>query len=181
MKLLLVGIVNDGMNRGSDDRRDQNDRKHCCPQERWLGGRRDHPFAKNSEISCEEMAPSRSMRQRASSSVRSTMVEAISRGEAPPSTIIGIRTPSCSLTSSALVHSDSPLRLAEVAVIGIPAAVTTAIGIAAFGTRSATFPVFAVTFSGNLDAAFTIIVNGPGQNFAASAWNSSGSGLANSS
>jgi len=38
--------------------------------------------------------------------------------------------------------------LAEVAVRGTPAALTTANGMGAAGTRSATFPVFAVTFSG---------------------------------
>src|SRR5438067_8130375 len=93
------------------------------------------------------------------------MVDGISRGDVPPSTMIGIRIPSWSRTAIAVVHSDSPLRLAEVAVIGIPAAVTTASGILAFGTRSATLPVFAVTFSGRREAAFTIRVSGPGQNF----------------
>jgi len=73
-----------------------------------------HPCAKNSEISWAEIAPSRMMRQRASSSVRSTMVEGISRGEVPPSTIMEIRPFSCSRTASAVVHSFSPLRLAEV-------------------------------------------------------------------
>jgi len=38
---------------------------------------------KNSEISGAGMAPSRKMRQRASSSVRSTIVDATSRGEVP--------------------------------------------------------------------------------------------------
>jgi len=53
-----------------------------------------HPWAKNSEISWEGMAPSRITFQRASGSVRSTIVEAISRGEAPPSTMMEMR--SCS-------------------------------------------------------------------------------------
>src|SRR5947208_10294695 len=52
---------------------------------------RTHPCAKNSEISGAGMAPSRKMRQRASSSVRSTIVDATSRGEVPPSTIMEIR------------------------------------------------------------------------------------------
>src|SRR6266852_9829239 len=118
MQLLFMGIMNDGRNdrdyRHGEDRRDDR-----YPEKGSLDSRRDHPFAKNSEISCEEMAPSRKIRQRASSSVRSTMVEAMSRGEAPPSTMIGIRTPSWSLTPSAVVHSVSPLRLADVAVIGM--------------------------------------------------------------
>src|SRR5271170_6552586 len=122
-----------------------------------------HPCAKNSEISWAEIAPSRMMRQRASSSVRSTMVEAVSRGEVPPSTMMEIRSCNWSRTASAVVHSDSPLRLAEVAVIGIPAACTTASGILALGTRSATLPVLAVTFNGSRDAALTMMVSGPGQ------------------
>src|SRR5436190_3983595 len=76
-----------------------------------------HPWAKNSEISCEEIAPCRRTYQRFSSSVRSTMVEATSRGEVPPSTMIEMRSFSCSRTACAVVHSDSPLKLAEVAVI----------------------------------------------------------------
>src|ERR1044071_4429606 len=50
-----------------------------------------HPCAKNSEISCEEIAPCRRTYQRFSSSERSTMVEATSRGEVPPSTMIEMR------------------------------------------------------------------------------------------
>jgi len=74
------------------------------------------------------MAPSRMMRQRASSSVRSTMVEATSRGEVPPSTMIEMRSCSWSRTASAVVHSAAPLKLADVAVMGILAACTTARG-----------------------------------------------------
>src|SRR5579864_141314 len=144
-------------------------------------GRLTHPCAKNSEMSCDEIAPSRRIFQRASSSVRSTMVEAISRGEVPPSTMMGMRIPSWSRTASAVVHSDSPLKFAEVAVIGMPAAFTTSKGIFAFGTRKATLPVLAVTFSGRREAALTMIVMGPGQNFFASARNSSGKELAKSS
>src|ERR1019366_5053138 len=95
-----------------------------------------HPCAKNLEISSAAMAPSRMMRQRVASSVRSMMVEATSRGEAPPSTMMLMRPSSCSRTCSALVHSEAPLRFAEVAVIGMAAAVTTANGIFALGTRS---------------------------------------------
>ena len=91
------------------------------------------------------------------------MVEATSRGEVPPSTIMLMRPCSWSRTCSALVHSEAPLRLAEVAVIGMAAAATTARGIFAFGTRKATLPVLAVTFSGRRDPAFTMMVSGPGQ------------------
>src|SRR5579864_7990359 len=97
------------------------------------------------------------------------MVEATSRGEVPPSTMMLMRPWSWSRTCSALVHSEAPLRLAEVAVIGIAAAVTTARGILALGTRKATLPVLAVTLSGSRDPAFTIMVSGPGQNFRANA------------
>src|SRR5216684_331344 len=47
-----------------------------------------HPLAKKVEISSAGIAPSRMMRQRAPSSVRSTMVEATSRGEVPPLTMM---------------------------------------------------------------------------------------------
>src|SRR5579864_1863592 len=97
------------------------------------------------------------------------MVEATSRGDVPPSTMILIRPCSWSRTCSAVVHSEAPLRFAEVAVTGIAAAVTTARGIFALGTRSATLPVLAVTFSGRRELAFTIMVRGPGQNFLARA------------
>src|SRR5208283_3762665 len=97
------------------------------------------------------------------------IVEATSRGEAPPSTMMLMRPCSCSRTCSALVHSEAPLRLAEVAVMGIDAAVTTARGILALGTRSATLPVLAVTFKGRRDPALTMMVSGPGQNLRANA------------
>src|ERR1700688_1109453 len=129
----------------------------------------NHPLAKKVEISSAGIAPSRMMRQRVPSSVRSMIVEGISRGEAPPSTIMLMRPWSWSRTCSALVHSEAPLRLAGVAVIGMAAAATTASGIFAWGTRSATLPVFAVTFNGRRDPAFTMMVSGPGQYFLASA------------
>src|SRR5580698_4323567 len=128
-----------------------------------------YPWAKNWEISSEGIAPPRMMRQREASSLRSMMVEATSRGDAPPSTMMLMRPSSCSRTCSALVHSDAPLRFADVAVMGIAAAVTTARGIFALGTRSATLPVLAVTFSGRREPAFTMMVSGPGQNFRANA------------
>ena len=68
-----------------------------------------------------------------------------------------------------------PWRLAEVAVIGRPSAVTTAREIAASGTRSATLPVLAVTRSGSFEPALTMIVSGPGQNFSASRSNAESS------
>ena len=59
--------------------------------------------------------------------------------------------------------------MADVAVMGVPAARTRASAIALSGTRIATLPVFAVTFNGNREEAFTMMVSGPGQNFCASA------------
>src|SRR5438552_7954052 len=46
-----------------------------------------------SMMSSAEMAPSRIMRQPFASSVRSTMVEATTRGVVPPSTMSGMRSP----------------------------------------------------------------------------------------
>jgi hypothetical protein len=91
------------------------------------------------------------------------IVEATSRGLGPPSTIMLIRVPSCWRTPSAVVHSLAPLILAEVAVIGTPAARITSTAMREAGTRSATLPLFAVTLSGNREDAFTMIVSGPGQ------------------
>src|SRR5437868_13392879 len=113
------------------------------------------------------MAPSRRMRQPPALSVRSTMVEATLRGDGPPSTISGMRSPNWVRTQAAVVHSLAPLTLAEVAVMGTPAARITSMGIVAEGTRIATLPVLAVTFSGRRAAAFTMIVSGPGQYFSA--------------
>src|SRR5207302_5807960 len=107
------------------------------------------------------------MRHPLVSSVRSTMVDATLRGEVPPSTMSGMRLPNCCCTLSAVVHSLAPLRLAEVAVMGCPMALHSATGIAAEGTRKATLTVFAVTFNGRDDDAFTMMVSGPGQNFRA--------------
>src|SRR5271157_5376022 len=104
-----------------------------------------------------------SSRQLPSSLVRSTIVEGMSRGERPPSTITCRQSPNWSRTSMAEVHSTSPWRLAEVAVMGKPAARIMASGISAAGTRSATLPVFAVTLSGSLGSALTMMVSGPGQ------------------
>src|SRR6478672_10049424 len=91
------------------------------------------------------------------------MVEATSRGLGPPSTIRLMRLPSCWRTPSAVVHSLAPLILADVAVIGTPAARIISTGMRAAGRRKATLPVLAVTFSGRRDDAFTMMVNGPGQ------------------
>src|ERR1700733_10368810 len=112
-------------------------------------------------ISLAGIAPSRRICH-VPSSRKCTIVDEIVRGDSPPSTIIEMRSCNCSRTCSAVVHSEDPLRFADVAVMGIFAARTTANGISAAGTRSATLPVFAVTFSGRCDAAGTIIVSGPG-------------------
>src|SRR5437016_1314819 len=95
----------------------------------------------------------------------SIIVEAISRGLAPPSTIRPIRLPSCDRTPSAVVHSLAPLMLAEVAVMGTPAARMISTGTLEAGRRNATLPVLAVTFKGSRDEAFTMMVSGPGHHF----------------
>src|SRR5579859_526778 len=117
---------------------------------------------RNSWSSLSGIAPWRRM-EHLPGSLISRIVEATSRGLAPPSTIRPMRPPSCMRTPSAVVHSLSPLMLAEVAVIGTPAARITSTGIREAGTRSATLPVLAVTFSGSREDAFTMIVSGPGQ------------------
>ena len=72
------------------------------------------------------------------------MVVGLVRPVGPPSMISGMRSPIWSRTHAACVHSCAPCRLAEVAVMGNPNRSTTARGMAASGTRRATFPVFAV-------------------------------------
>src|SRR6266481_95094 len=141
---------------------------------RHPGGSRQHyhqqPFApecfrhqcRNSASSLSGIAPWRRM-EHFPGSLISMMVEATSRGLTPPSTIRLMLVPSCMRTPSAVVHSLAPLMLAEVAVIGTPAARITSTGIREAGTRSATLPVLAVTFSGRREEAFTMIVSGPGQ------------------
>jgi len=79
-----------------------------------------------------------------------------------------MRSPIWSRTHAACVHSCAPCRLAEVAVIGQPEALNYSSRIAASGTLSATFPVFAVDRKGSLVPARTIIVSGPGQKRSAS-------------
>ena len=74
-----------------------------------------------------------------------------------------MRLPACWRTPSAVVHSLAPLMLAEVAVMGTPAARITSTATFEAGRRKATLPVLAVTFNGSRDDAFTIIVSGPGQ------------------
>ncbi len=98
--LLQAGLVHDADAGDPEKGRDRGRSQRHYPQ--GPGGRPPiffsihpgHPCAKNSEISWAGMAPSRMMRQRASSSVRSMMVEATSRGDVPPSTMIEMR--SCS-------------------------------------------------------------------------------------
>src|SRR5215469_2537958 len=97
--------------------------------------RGDYSWPSNSTICSEGMAPCRSRRHEPSPLVRSTMVEGMSRGDWPPSTIRGRQSPNWSRTSCAFVHSTAPCRLAEVAVIGDPTARTMASGTSAAGTR----------------------------------------------
>src|SRR5271166_640057 len=126
------------------------------------GPRGDYSWPSNSAICSEGIAPWRSSRQ-PSSLVRSTMVDGMSRGDWPPSTMRGRQSPNWSRTSCAFVHSEAPCRFADVAVIGDPTARIMANGTSAEGTRRATLPVLAVTLSGSFGSALTIIVSGPGQ------------------
>src|SRR5260370_35277275 len=73
-----------------------------------------------------------------------------------------MRSPSCCRTPSAVVHSLAPLMLAEVAVIGTPAARMISTGIFAAGTRKAPLPGLAVTLSGNPGEALTVMGSGAG-------------------
>src|SRR5271169_1581950 len=58
------------------------------------GPRGGYSWPSNSTICSEGMAPCRNKRQEPSSLVRSTMVEGMSRGDWPPSTIRGRQSPS---------------------------------------------------------------------------------------
>src|ERR1700739_707306 len=62
-----------------------------APHSMLVGASVIHPCAKKLEIWSAGIAPSRMTRQRAFSSLRSTMVEATSRGEFPPSTMMLMR------------------------------------------------------------------------------------------
>src|SRR2546430_11497069 len=107
------------------------------------------------------MAPSRRMRQPPALSVRSTMVEATLRGDGPPSTISGMRSPNCVRTQAAVVHSLAPLTLAEVAEVGTPAARITSLGIVGEGTRRAAFPGLAGAFYGKTAAGPSLVGGRP--------------------
>src|SRR5262249_42228152 len=93
----LKGSLANDLQRGSNEKRNKTGCNHRQqPQQPAacdgpLAFYSAHPCAKNSEISLLGIPPSLSTRHRASSSVRSTMVEATSRGETPPSTMIEIR------------------------------------------------------------------------------------------
>src|SRR5215475_10884871 len=99
MEFLLIGVADDAEARDDKEQYEEQSDSRQRPQKpisaRELEcGRELHPCAKNLEISWVGMAPSRITRQRSSPLLRSTMVEATSRGEVPPSTMMGMR--SCS-------------------------------------------------------------------------------------
>jgi len=86
----------------------------------------------------------------------------------PPSSTSGKRFPSCFITWSAPEHDGNPDTFALVPVNRPLELVNQLIHHRAFGQRSATLPVLAVTFSGTrLDASITR-VKPPGQNASAS-------------
>src|SRR6185312_176573 len=149
---------------------------HSQRKPRLLLGMRSarHQCQRICEISSAGMAPSRMICHWVGLPLRSTIVVGVSRLVGPPFTIMAIRSPSWSRTHSAVLHSDRPIRFADVAVIGKPVSRIIARGIGASGTRRATFPVLAVTLSGSRELALTIIVNGPGQYLRANSWNTSG-------
>ena len=94
---LLEGCSVDDADAGQQQEGDYGSRRqHRQPQEpaaagMLVGAVRGHPLAKKPEISSDGIAPSRRMRQRESLSVRSTMVDATSRGDVPPSTMMLMR------------------------------------------------------------------------------------------
>ena len=98
----------------------------------------------------------------------STIVDGINSPASPASTINGIRSPNCSITSRELEHVVDPVRFALVPVKGTPNSSIKWLTILFLGHRSAIRRVFPVTFSGKRLEASTTIVNGPGQHAFAS-------------
>ena len=98
----------------------------------------------------------------------STIVEGTSSPASPVSKINGMRSPSCSSTSSALAQVFDPVKFALVPVSGTPNSSIKLHTTSFFGHRSIIRRVFAVTFSGNRFDASTTTVNGPGQQACAS-------------
>ena len=98
----------------------------------------------------------------------STIVDGTSSPASPESRINGIRSPSCSNTSSALAQVFDPVKFALVPVSGTPNSSIKLHTTSFFGQRSAIRRVFAVTFSGSRFDASTTTVNGPGQQACAS-------------
>src|ERR1043165_7102157 len=134
---------------------------HCRIADRQQDQKPQQPFLPTRGCHADQPQPNRRNSARSLSGItprRRTVI-------CPGSLILMMvmRVPSCCRTPSAVVHSLAPLMLAEVAVMGTPAARITSTAMREAGTRSATLPVFAVTFSGNRDDAFTMIVSGPGQ------------------
>jgi peptide/nickel transport system substrate-binding protein len=117
-------------------------------------------------ISATEIAPSLPIFQL--SPFNSTIVDASVAPLSPPSRISGSRVPSCFMTCAAFAHEANPEIFALVPVTGPSNSAIKFSTIALFGQRSATLPVFAVTFSGTRLAASTTSVSAPGQNLCAS-------------
>src|SRR5580700_1330181 len=96
VQFLERSLVHDA-NRGHDEKRGQDQQRQGPEPQQPAGSRMPvnrivaHPLAKKVEISSAGIAPSRMTRQRTPSSLRSMMVEAMSRGEVPPSTIMLMR------------------------------------------------------------------------------------------
>jgi len=110
-------------------------------------------------------APSLPMHQ--CSPRNSTIVDGNISCVSPASSTNGMRSPNCWNTSSPLSHVGDPDKFALVPVNGTPISSINLRTTSCRGQRSATRPVFAVTFSGKRFDASTTIVNGPGQHFSA--------------
>lgn len=103
-----------------------------------------------------------------SSSVNSTIVDASDTPVSPASSTSGNRPPSCFMTCWALAHAGNPEIFALVPVKGPSNSSINFVTTSLFGQRTASRPVFAVTFNGKRFEALTTIVSAPGQNASAS-------------
>src|SRR5690348_4408767 len=116
-------------------------------------------------ISASGTAPSRIIDQ--SSPCSATIVDESVAPVSPPSKISGKRSPNCFTSCCALLHAGKPDKFALVPVTGPPKHSIKSPITRDFGQRSATRPLFPVTFNGKRCVASTTIVSAPGQNFCA--------------
>src|SRR5438046_6256279 len=94
VELLLVGFANNAQTGDHYEEKYDEHARRRDPQQPVASKafvQFHHPWAKKVEISLAGIAPSRITRQRSSVLLRSTMVDATSRGEVPPSTMMPMR------------------------------------------------------------------------------------------